>query len=227
MALFRGPGFIFIHFPKTGGGTIFRFINSKNGSSLSSLTDHVGIWDVMKKEEVGNELKFGCIRNPFEWYVSWWSYLKVHGRPHHKKMFSEIGCWEDFTVFVKYILSSDYAYGIKYDFKKMLKYDIGIVTYLYINDFCNYDKVYGNERISKSITDKYFLMDKVIDMHDIDDKVPKLLKVKKTDWLSQKRRHATSHNHYSTYYDDESIDLVSRKDAIILTTFGYEFEKCE
>lgn len=227
MGLFRGDNFIFVHKPKTGGGTITEFLNNKNGASLSSVTGHSGIWDVMKTEEVGDELKFGCIRNPFEWYVSWWSYLKESGRSHHKRMYDELKCWDNFPVFLKYTLSHNYVYGIKYDFEKMLHFNIGIPTYLYINVFCKYDKVYGNEKIDNNTVSKNFLMDKLIEIHDIDCKIPKMFGISTKEWLRYHRKHVTKHNHYSIYYDDECISLVNEKDSILLDEFGYEFEKCE
>jgi hypothetical protein len=83
--------FVFLHVPKTGG----RFIRHVLGQEISQCRElpiesrHDG-WDKIPKEAAGLPV-LGFVRNPWDWYVSWYSFIvegMVQVPPIHELLFT-------------------------------------------------------------------------------------------------------------------------------------------
>ncbi len=67
-------------------------------------------------------------------------------------------------------------------------------------------------------------MDFIGRLENFSEDLPYVLKIigcKKTDYLHKNK---SDHAHYSTYYTDETREIIARKYKIDIETFGYEFE---
>jgi hypothetical protein len=70
--------FVFVHLPKTGGSFVRELMthHAPPAWQISLLDDHPTIRDIPATHQ--HLPIFGLVRNPFDWYVSWYHYLKAH-----------------------------------------------------------------------------------------------------------------------------------------------------
>ena len=64
--------FIFLHLPKTGGHFIRKTLQTVYRGSVLRRAYHISISEI--PEQYRHLPKMGFIRNPWDWYVSWYSY---------------------------------------------------------------------------------------------------------------------------------------------------------
>jgi hypothetical protein len=79
--------FVFLHAPKTGG----TFIRSCLSLAPPEWCVEDGNHHVLYKNlpaRIADMPKFGFVRNPWDWYVSWYSYFKTT----HDQEFQELSC---------------------------------------------------------------------------------------------------------------------------------------
>jgi hypothetical protein len=63
--------FVFLHVPKTGGTYVRTHL-----PEVLYETQHGGIKDI--PSEFQGLPKYAVVRNPWDWYVSWWTYSRKH-----------------------------------------------------------------------------------------------------------------------------------------------------
>ena len=203
MSSIIGPDFIFIHKPKTGGGSIYVYLKEIFNKECHPLAGHIGILDASRVVTItDNLLRFGCVRNPFDWYVSWWKFIIAHGRSNYRRIFNKFNCRDNFPNFLKFVLTTSDSYGIRYDFSIMRELEIGVCTYLFIKAYCNYEKVFAGDK-NKMVDNigEHFLMNLLIEFDYLDEGLFEIFELSKQEgelWLSSKKKNATVHDHYST-----------------------------
>jgi len=247
------PKFIFFHMTKTGGSSMDMFLQNQIEGSIRPVL----IGEYLKPEieervaqsrhepayriRVGKELMIGYIRNPYDWYVSLWSWAKWQTPPAYLHFFRHSPFSDRrLNEFINGIhLSEDqisYNTGglpmesMKNDFtdidmKLANKLDIGLLTYKYLYMFHD-PAVFKDVENHKD----YLLLDRVLRFENLidgfftwyNDNFERLEEEQKKMFPHVKE---SSHNHYSTYYDDSLINLIRHKDRIIFDTYGYQFER--
>ena len=72
--------FVFLHLPKTGGSFVRELCThyAPPAWKVRLLDHHPTIHDI--PSEYANLPIFGFVRNPFDWYVSWYTYLRKRRR---------------------------------------------------------------------------------------------------------------------------------------------------
>lgn len=70
--------FVFIHLPRTGG-TFLRRACSGSDVRVLVTKGHLGVEHI--PEEHSDLPIFAVIRNPWDWYVSWYQWVRAHPEP--------------------------------------------------------------------------------------------------------------------------------------------------
>ena len=241
----RERDFIFIHLPRTGGGSIKNHLIhslqeerskldypkiSKKWSSQRDKFYDVGAQyhvyhgtlkdyeDTMGKERYEKAYKFTSIRNPWERMVSIYHFFKF-GTPEeaYRKILSEA----QVRVFNN-SLSIPISQGGKYKNDKENRYSTfdefieNIDLYRRENPwpFHQYDYYFKKEEVDYIIRFENLQEDFLKVCNDLNLEDIKLLGI-----------HSTEHNHYSTYYNSKSKDIIYKIFKKDIVDFNYEFEK--
>ena len=154
---------------------------------------------------------FGTVRNPWDWYVSWYhGSLVRHVEKGTKTPFMPLYD-PDFKQYLKNLF---YAYKGKklhdVDFSKCRQQGIGPYTF-------RFNKIYGDP-ITSNI--------QIIKLEDVYVELPKIFEAHKipfsTEKFKQKEKvNASGHEDYRNFYDDETIELVKTFDRKIADDFNY------
>ena len=94
--IFINDEILFIHIPKTGGKSIYAHLldnYNQDTNKINVLKDNIGHWnyqhasikDVMKYDliDINNVLKFVVVRNPWDWHVSWYHWMRLGSQKNH------------------------------------------------------------------------------------------------------------------------------------------------
>ena len=195
------PDFTFVHLQKTGGSFVEDFLLNNIVGCKQVLPRHVPARAAPK-----DIFKFGCVRNPFDWYVSLWASHK-----DEPAFFEEIMDM-DFKKFMYKTFNKKSGILHDVDFDVLTNLNIGMYTYRYMRSFYSLDGT--------------FLLNAVIDMPFIKEGLTRVLDLneQQINNLNSKAKVNTSdHDDYRTYYDDELIKLVEERDMSILDHYNYEF----
>jgi len=197
---------LFLHIPKTAGTFLSGFFASCAGVYIQG---HAPLSEVGNLEDY---FVFAFIRNPWDWYVSRFAfYLKLLVDP---PFFVPGMTGNDFMrgkpSFKEHLLE-----GVKYDIDnfwlsqkfKMMCFKDGAYSVDYMGHF---------EDIEGSVSH-------IIESCDLKPLISFENFCKRKDLKS--RRNSTEHAHYSEYYDDELIELVTEKDKEIIEKFSYSYEQ--
>lgn len=67
----KNPNVIFIHIPKTAGSSITKWlqVNAK-GKKIKGKHSN------MNEHKIGDHFVFACVRNPYDWVYSGWSFMR-------------------------------------------------------------------------------------------------------------------------------------------------------
>lgn len=205
--------FVFLHFPKTGGSfvrKIFKYSAPRSWELISpgKHLDYVHCPDSHRSLPV-----FGFVRNPFDWYVSWYIFSKnVYPSDFYKNISD--GGKLNFKDTILRALEIDYGKYFDLDFQKIYGRPVGGYT-AYIHSMFgeDLDKVrfgkFENLRedfitiLSDFVEPPFFM--KLLTKH-------------------YPRVNTGERTHYSDYYDPELIEIVAEKEDEALKRFGYKFE---
>ncbi len=207
-----GNNFIFVHLQKTGGSFVEQFLHSIYNDCKDIIPKHGGLYGLGLSKYP--HMKFGCVRNPWAWYVSWWSSNSKHGVPYtglFPSIFTEDNI-NDFGTFLRNIMSINYGSMPYIEFDDIVKFDIGVYSYRYHRCFCSPD---GEN-----------LMDYIIRTERIRLELPNVLNLlnKEYNQLCEfPRKNVGGHKPYYEYYNDELIEMVRYKDRDIISNHGFEF----
>lgn len=230
--------FVFIHLHKTGGQTLNDIIER-------CIANHRVVGYHYPRAEIPQESAglpiVGIVRNPWDWYVSWYAFNK---RPNiHNQLFNVVSDrgQQDFKTTISNLvnLGSDQPDSQSYrdELVRMLPETLagnrgaGLIKED-LRAFSNDSRGYYSwlvDRMLGDTTDKQVLVGRFENLQEDFLDIMNRLSVDETATLVEelkksKRKNVSRHSHYSHYYDDELRDLVAEKEKAAIAKFGYAFE---
>lgn len=201
--------YLFIHINKSGGGTITN--NMKNNGETKITGFHRTLFDMLNIAKMKHKLDidtifiFTMVRNPFDRMLS--MYLYYRNRNSREFFSGNMNIDNDFNKWIEYI------YSEKFD-RKRKHSDINIFNHCFSNQL----------NWLKDPSGKLINIDKIFRYEDNEYEYlySKILKLSNYD--SSTIVHPTNHEHYSKYYTQKSIDLVSKHYQEDLEYFNYKFD---
>lgn len=143
-----------------------------------------------------------AVRNPWDWHVSWFHYLKEDVDKHRSGMPTEV------QLFQKYDFK-DYLHWLSYDTaptspsgyirKQLVDFLIDESGSMKV------DHILRQERLEEDLV-------QLKEALDLDIEIPTA------------RINASRHGDYRQFYDDAGVDLVARRHAQDIARFGYSFD---
>ena len=230
--------FVFIHMHKTGGQTL-------NDIIKRCLADSREIGYHFPRSETPAEFEnspvVGFVRNPWDWYVSWYAFNR---RPTvNNQLFNVIsnsGLSEFKTTVTNLInLGSDSDASKMYrdDLVSMLPESLegnraAGLTKESIRGFSSNETGYYSWLFERMLGDDQDGRTHIGRFENYENdflSIMQHLGVRETEKIrkafeSSGRVNVSRHTHYSHYYDDELRDLVAQKERGLIEKFGYEFE---
>lgn len=194
--------FVFIHFPKTGGSFVRELCRQYAPSDwqVQIIDDHPTIQDTPKAYQ--SLPKFGFIRNPWDWYVSWYLYLKNDGQNEFFNKVSNNGT-KNFKDTLMTIFELDFIKST------------GLGGY---NWYLNY--TFGDDPQALQLGLFEHLRDDLLLILKGIVTVPAPLE---EAIQTHPPVNVGERKHYSAYYDQELRDLITCRDRFIIEKFGYTF----
>lgn len=218
--MFVNDKFVYIHLPKTGGSFISTFLKEHVGGEYqqTSHNKHVKARSINKK----NRFEFGSIRNPWDWYVSFYEF-NLTRTPYTELM------KPTFAEFLKYSFEKTQGNLLRLQFETMHKINIGLLTYHYILFFC--DEV----RVLDNFVDGFpLLIDRVIKFESLLEELPAMFmqylyplstqqKEKLGEMLTAKINPSQRLEKYQDYYTSQTKEWVAEKERFIINAYNYKF----
>ena len=188
--------FIFIHIPKTAGTTISTALRPYGlaGEGHNTL-QHIQDESSITDDQLNTFYKFATVRNPWDLVVSQYFYSKMKNSYWH----SEVNQHPDYKLANNII------------FKEFVR--------LLVNDKLNTSIT---RRQQSHWLDKR--LDFLIRFETLKEDFAKVCNKIGCSDVILKNINTSKHNHYSTYYDDESRDCVLNYFSKDIKRLGYEFE---
>ena len=226
--------FVFVHFPRTGGTFVTDMI-MKFFPSAHEIGYHMPI--SLLPKEYSHLPVLGAVRNPWEFYVSW--YYHIWPRDIGKPLFSWLtdNCKEQFEGAIRNALNLgadnnrldslieklpdtvDYRTRnipniTKDSIRKVRGTGVGYCTFRFNQLFGNADEVFfcRLEILRQDLVSFFEGIGAATD--ELRDYV-----------LRSDKKNIAEHLHYSTYYTPELAELVSIRDRPLIERFGYVFEQ--
>jgi chondroitin 4-sulfotransferase 11 len=201
--------FVFIHIPKTGGTTIEKICKNTENIKFKKInyTDddhlyngHLPARPLARRYSILHHNYFSIVRNPWDWYVSWFSYLDQKNRSDKDFQHEIELIQEGFPSFLEFISNN----------KDNLVFENGCKKYAQFVDWCSTgDKIIDNVFRLEDLKENPFL---------IRDKIG-------LDIVFNKQYNTSNHAPYPEYYDKKAIDIVYNMHKEDIKTFNFEFGK--
>jgi hypothetical protein len=202
--------YLFVHINKSGGGVITDIFRRNGNTKITNV--HRSLKDMLKiaKEKYNidrnNLFILTIVRNPYDRMISMFFF-------YHKNHFNSPEFFSgnpsidnDFNSWIKYIYSDNFDRNRKHG-------EVNIFKYCFCNQL-NWLKD-DNEDLIK--------IDKILryEKNEYDELFGSIIKLSKYD--TKKLIHPTKHTHYSDYYDNISIKLVTEHYKEDIEYFQYKF----
>jgi len=224
------PHFVFLHLHKSGGTFVNHILTSIFPESVSCgyHAPHTSI-----PKQFAHLPIVGTIRNPWSYYVSWYFFQK--GRRQQNVLFQIAS--DDGTLSFEQTIANLAQLGMQTLRFQRLSRDLptdlpnrglnlnkSAITNMegYTGGFYSYlvEHMYGNLdgiRIMKMENLREELLCVLREFNiEPNDSVIELIN-------TEKKRNTSSHDSYSQYYDNETRELIARRDSEIIERFGYSF----
>ena len=195
--------FIFIHLQKCAGTTIGEFLLKAFPNCKKSRDEHDGVSEIPKDQH--GKLIVGTVRNPFDWYLSWYSSRKYEKNGQFEDLFM---C--RFKEFLRRCFFTEERTLHDLKFRKLKKWKIGPYTHRYnccygTENFKPNLHIIKIEELRAGLIDVLSLSGKQIEIYD-----------------NFERLHSSKHRKYMDYYDQEMLRWVEEKDHMIFERHDYE-----
>jgi len=199
--------FVFIHLQKCAGTFVRKFLKKTNLITVNTTVKHDSVRQIPEKHK-GKKI-IGVIRNPWDWYVSWYSFRHKEG---HSPQFGDLfeGSFESFLQKIFFD-----RHGIRNDINldELRSFGIGPYTGRYKNSYCCEDGNFANVSMIK-MEDLYAGM--ISEMKLTVEQIKILNSMNKVN--------TSSHPHYSTLYTDKTCKWITDREQFIIHKYGYSFE---
>ena len=230
--------FVFIHMHKTGGQTL-------NDVITRCVPGHRVVGYHYPRTEIPTDAAglpvVGMVRNPWDWYVSWYAFNKrpnIHnqlynvvsdgGRANFRQTITNLvnlgsdgapheAHREALIGLLPETLDGNRGAGLtRSSIRDLAESGSGYYSWLFGRMFGEVDN--ETTRIGRF---EYLQEDFLAIMEELS--MPETAALR-TDLTSRGRRNTSRHTHYSHYYDDELRDLVASKDSRLVESYGYVFD---
>lgn len=205
--------FVFIHMPKTAGqfvrDTLLEIVPGAQKQADHQLRSNLS-------SEHAELPVFGFVRNPWDWYVSWYHYFQEFHKHPIFRHYSDNGS-KDFKTTVTRLLYFEERTENPVD-QLSSKFDFGFYTWRLRHLFSRQDGDFNDVtfgRFENLVDDLFDQLDK----HGV-----QLDKRIKKDVKKKPKFNTSKHDDYRTYYDSELVDLVAKRETLFIEKFGYAFE---
>lgn len=229
--------FVLMHMHKTGGQSLSRIV--QNCIPGHQIVGYHYPLDMLPEAYVDLPV-VGMVRNPWDWYVSWYAFNQ---RPTVKNMLFDVlsdgghvGFKETVTNLVNLgsmdIRSGYYRRCLELVFPETLHGNRGVG--LRKEDVRSFQGEAGYcswlfERMHGAFGSQNMMIGRFENLEEDFLKIMESLAVSELAAIRQMfasvgRQNVSSHNHYSQYYDDELRILVAEMEQPLIDEFGYVFE---
>lgn len=233
--------FVFIHMHKTGGQSLSHIIHDCIPGA-KPIGYHYPC--SMLPDEYSQLPVVGMVRNPWDWYVSWYAF---NTRPEiNTPLFFIIsdGFQADYKRTIKNLVnlgsdspeSQNYRNALIDILPETLEGNAGVgLTRDSIRNMASAELGYYSwqfQRMHGDIENEALHIGLFENLQQEFLSIMKELNVEEVDAMQAKfdtspRMNASRHSHYSRYLDDELRDLIAQKESLLIEKFGYEFEQDE
>ena len=231
--------FAFVHMHKTGGQSLSHILHACV-PNFKPIGYHYPL-HMLPAEHTGLPV-VGMVRNPWDWYVSWYAF---NTRPEvNNPLFFIIsdGFQADYRQTIRNLLmltadtpeSRNYREALIEILPDSLEGNAGVgLTRDCIRSMDNPDLGYYSwqfRRMHGDLDNDRLHIGRFENLQDEFLGIMKTLGVEQHDAIAAEfdtsKRHNTSrHSHYSQYYDDELRELVATREAGLIERYGYRFEQ--
>jgi hypothetical protein len=194
---------IFIHIPKCGGSSMVKILEKYYVERFNRKIGHSTYLDYKNRigDEISNYKSFTVVRNPWDWHVSQFFYLKSispkkHGHYIEHSLFNKKGFnFNDYIYWLidenkekspqEFILKNQYEWCINEKGYFMIDHTLKMENYK--EDYHNFCKIYNIK----------------------ENKIPHINK--------------SNHNSYKKYYTTETKKIIENKHKLDIEFFKYKF----
>lgn len=199
----NGHKLIFIHIPKCGGSSLNDALKDYRTELFNKKIGHATYLDY--KQRVGDNIKnykiFTIVRNPWEWHVSFFFYLK-QTNPKHS------GHRLEYDLFrTRNFSFTDYIYWLDDDKRPKSKQRFVLRNQF---DWCVNEK---NE----------FVVDHVLRLDNIEEDYKEFCEIYDIKENKFPFVNKGSHSLYRNYYDDKTENIIKNKHKKDIEFFKWEF----
>lgn len=210
---------VLLHMPKTGGVFIRLLLEKYYGDDVQLATGK-GFDDPSAPtaqhhtiDDLGPELAdlpvFGFVRNPWDWYVSWYHFfMKYPYRPPHFITVSR-----DKTLEFPEFMESLYSFP-----KDSPEYIANSFSAEYFRIFATSAQQPSNPRVDMGRYETVHA-----DLHRFLSRVS-VVRECLDEIATFRKMNPSPHQHYSRYYPEPLVELVREHEGVVIEEFGYEFE---
>lgn len=198
----------------------------------------------LSKEDF-KKFKFGIVRNPWDYYVSWFHYHKAQNGVWFKAIMQDKDkTFRNFIITLNDFNGHKLGESISWDLDKHLVTNgfkiqneaVGLYSLLYLSSFSkkSIDLIIKQQLSLNEIIDQY---NDIIDVnhfcktetlnqdlyHALTAAGYTFTDQKKKALLNAPKVNKSNHTLYTEYYDDELVDLVANLDRLIIQKHNYKF----
>ena len=248
---------IYLDVNKTGSTHVFDVLKKITGKKPVKVSRHSSITEVHPLRWKSGKFVFATIRNPWDWYVSLWSFGTNEDKSFYQNVAEAAGpdltprLYDhehpsiSFPLWMKSIHDPAFIDKMKgktlatshmaevvgiytYRFMRITtpfpsmfvrKWNLGSVdrAIAYEKRWAMYDEIYKSEVLDETL--KTFVTEHGVEL-GFKENALKIVKRSEADHKNTSVRKLAS---YRDYYTDELIELVAKRDRLIVDLFGYQF----
>jgi hypothetical protein len=195
----------------TGHGGLWHYFNNLPRSELREAVKH---------KDLGSVLRF-----PFR---------TLGGHPDWRRLYSDSGNAEHFRKWLMLMLGPEGLHvGHEGYASSPVKASAGFMTYSFVGLTTDYSEWMRRGRKCRSgdelaaFADEYSIVDRVLRAEALNEDILSLMetagmKVEPAEAAEWGRHNVSVRRNYADYYDEETRDLVQRRDRFIIERFGYQ-----
>ncbi len=210
--------FVFIHFPRAGG-TFIRETLKKHISDDWGMVVNPGHATVLDIPDQYRAIpKFGLIRNPWDWYVSFYSWWRAMSVIDPKSLEGHIlgianeNTDNDFRTYILNLM----------DNPTLVNLNIGPLTWVYMMIYgLTPETLFENPENAKIKKFEELRKELLEILESTNAPISEILRqeILKNPPMNNFKRTA-----YQDYYDDELREIVAHRDRVIIDKYGYSYE---